>query len=200
MSGSARACGALVAARLAAGYLPIVQTSYVDAHGTRYHQEAFAARLPGGTTAAYVHVTGGAGPHRGRRGQPSLCSGRHGAHRARDRSTVSEYERARAAVVRYWQGRLAQGASITVPEPRVVHAERASLIQNLMLTWRYSIGNPYEEFSFPESLDGAQVLAEYGFGDVARAIVRTSLDTPSGPLSRPGRWARSCSPRRPRTA
>ena len=47
------------AARLAAGYLPIVQTSYVDAHGTRYHQEAFAARLPGGTTAAYVRVTGG---------------------------------------------------------------------------------------------------------------------------------------------
>ena len=88
---------------------------------------------------------------------------------------VSEYERARAAVVRYWQGRLALGASITVPEPRVVNAERASLIQNLMLTWRYSIGNPYEEFSFPESLDGAQVLAEYGFGDVAQAIVRTSL-------------------------
>ena len=44
-----------------------------------------------------------------------------------------------------------------------MNAERALLIQNLMLTWRYSIGNPYEEFSFPESLDGAQVLAEYGF-------------------------------------
>ena len=44
-----------------------------------------------------------------------------------------------------------------------MNAQRALLIQNLMLTWRYSIGNPYEEFSFPESLDEVQVLAEYGF-------------------------------------
>ena len=78
-----------------------------------------------------------------------------------------------------------------------MNAERASLIQNLMLTWRYSIGNPYEEFSFPESLDGAQVLAEYGFGDVAQAIVRTSLTRRPSP-TRAGRWARSCSPQRRR--
>jgi hypothetical protein len=161
-------------ARLAAGYLPIVQTSYVDAHGTRYRQEAFAARLPGGTTAAYVHITGGPASIGGVAAAKPVLWAPQRSPRPRP-IAVSEYERARAAVVGYWQGRLAQGASITVPEPRVVHAERASLIQNLMLTWRYSIGNPYEEFSFPESLDGAQVLAEYGFGDVARAIVRTSL-------------------------
>ena len=162
------------AARLAAGYLPIVETSYVDAHGTRYHQEAFAARLPGGTTAAYVHVTGGSARIGGvAANRPVLWAPRRSPRP--QQIDVAEYERARAAVVRYWQARLAEGASITVPEPRVMNAERASLIQNLMLTWRYSIGNPYEEFSFPESLDGAQVLAEYGFGDVAQAIVRTSL-------------------------
>jgi hypothetical protein len=162
------------AARLAAGYLPIVQTSYVDAHGTRYHQEAFAARLPGGTTAAYVHVTGGNARIGGvTASRPVLWVPRRSPRP--QRIDVAEYDRARAAVVQYWQGRLAEGAAITVPEPRVLNAERALLIQNLMLTWRYSIGNPYEEFSFPESLDGAQVLAEYGFGDVARAIVRTSL-------------------------
>ena len=52
-------------------------------------------------------------------------------------------------------------------------AARALLVQNLLLTWRYSIGNPYEEFSFPEGVDVAQVLGEQGFEDVARAILRT---------------------------
>src|SRR3954447_11395383 len=162
------------AARLADGYLPILQTSYTDARGRRYRQEAFAARLRDGTTAAYVRVTGGPGSIGGvPADRPVLWAPRH------SRRPVplddADYARARADVVRYWQARLAEGASIAVPEARVMNAERASLIQNLMLTWRYSIGNPYEEFSFPESLDGAQVLAEYGFGDVARAIVRTSL-------------------------
>ena len=39
-------------------------------------------------------------------------------------------------------------------------AARALLVQNLMLTWRYSVGNPYEQFSFPEGVDVAQVLGE----------------------------------------
>ena len=54
-------------------------------------------------------------------------------------------------------------------------AERGSLVQNLELSWRYSIGNPYEEFSFPESIDGAQVMTELGFGPVGRSILRVSL-------------------------
>ena len=161
-------------ARLAAGYLPILQTSYVDARGRHFRQEAFASRLPDGTTAAYVRVTGG----------PARIGDAVGGRPVRWAPARSpravpiddaDYARARAAVVRYWAGRLAEGASIDVPEPRVMDAQRASLIQNLMLTWRYSIGNPYEEFSFPESLDQAQVMAEYGFADVAQAIVRTSL-------------------------
>jgi len=62
-----------------------------------------------------------------------------------------------------------------VPEKRVADAQRNLLIQNLTLTWRYSIGNPYEQFSFPESVDVAQVMAEYGFGGVSRSILGTSL-------------------------
>ena len=80
---------------------------------------------------------------------------------------------------RYWRGRLAEGASLEVPEARVMDAERALLVQNLELSWRYSIGNPYEEFSFPESLDGAQVMAELGFGAVSRAILRVVVHAPS---------------------
>ena len=57
------------------------------------------------------------------------------------------------------------------------------------------IGNAYEEFSFPEGVDVAQVMGEQGFEDVARAILRTSLTRP-GTATRTGRWARSCSARR----
>ena len=54
-------------------------------------------------------------------------------------------------------------------------AQRALLVQNLGLTWRYSFGNPYQQFSFPEGVDVAQVMAARGFADVTRAILRTSL-------------------------
>src|SRR3954452_11372432 len=130
------------AARLAGGYLPIVQTSYVDARGRRYRQEAFAARLRDGTTAAYLRVDGGAARFVPRAGAVAGDRPAVWAPRRSQRPVpidADEYERARAAVVAYWQGRLAEGAAIVVPETRVMHAERASLIQNLMLTWRYSI-------------------------------------------------------------
>ena len=96
-----------------------------------------------------------------------------GRGRARPRLTDAEtYDAARTTLVEYWERRLAEGASFVVPEPVVMAAERALLVQNLSLTWRYSIGNPYEEFSFPESLDEAQVMSEWGFGPVARSILR----------------------------
>ena len=36
----------LVPPHLDAGYLPILETSYVDADGVRYSQESFATRIP----------------------------------------------------------------------------------------------------------------------------------------------------------
>ena len=85
------------------------------------------------------------------------------------------YEQARRSVTAYWDGRLAGGARFVVPEPRVLDAERNLLIQNLLMTWRYSLGNAYETFEFPESLENATVLGEYGFGDADRAIVEESF-------------------------
>ena len=85
------------------------------------------------------------------------------------------YEQARRSVTAYWDGRLAGGATFAVPEPLVVDAERNLLIQNLLMTWRYSLGNAYEAFEFPESLENATVLGEYGFGDAERAIVEESF-------------------------
>jgi len=170
-------------ATLAGGWLPILETGYADATGTRYRQESFAARV-GGTLTSFVRLTVGARRAvRVRLGSLSyriaggstrslFVAWSGGRPRAIDAAT---YDAARAGVVAYWRGRLAQGASISVPEPRVENALRALLVQDLVLTWRYSIGNPYEEFSFPESVDVAQVLTELGFGDVARSILRTSL-------------------------
>ena len=87
----------------------------------------------------------------------------------------SAYDTARRSVVAYWDRRLAAGATFVVPERRVLDAERNLLIQNLSLTWRYSVGNAYESFEFPESLENAGLLSEYGFAGPARAIVAQSL-------------------------
>ena len=94
---------------------------------------------------------------------------------------AARYDRARRAVSAYWNGRLQEGTQIAVPEQRVSNAYRNLVIQNLLLTWRYSIGNPYEQFSFPEGVDVAEVMGELGYPGVARSIMRTSLtrkDTP----------------------
>jgi hypothetical protein len=197
----------LAPARLAEGWLPILDTHYAG-----YSQESFAALVPEtGSLVSFVRVTG-PGPIR-------LTPTVHGLHRSGDRlvrgsrtylvfgagarwdggSLVfaghtayaawvvqpgrvepfrldsARYAAARASVASFWQARLAQGAAFDVPERRVMDAERGLLVQNLELSWRYSIGNPYEEFSFPESIDGAQVMTELGFGQVGRSILRVSL-------------------------
>ncbi len=54
-------------------------------------------------------------------------------------------------------------------------AQKSLLEQDLALTWRYSVGNPYEEFSSAESLDVAEVMGSYGFTNVMRQILRTSF-------------------------
>ena len=197
----------LTPARLAGGWLPILETRYRGRS-----QESFAARVPEvGTLVSFVRVTGrgeiGFTPSVAglrRRGNRLVRAGRtyatfsagarwngrslvyaaapayvawldHPAAGAAFVLDAARYAEARSAVAGFWRRQLAEGAQLVVPEPRVMNAERALLVQNLALSWRYSIGNPYEEFSFPESLDGAQVLAELGFVDVARTIVRASL-------------------------
>jgi len=179
---------------LADGYLPILQTRYVDAAGARYAQESFAARVPAtGSLVSFVRVAIDARrAHRPVRLRiaPSIFSARRGAARtvyvawrggAARPVTPEAYAAARRSVVSYWRSRLAEGMAVSVPERRVEDAERALLIQDLALTWRYSIGNPYEEFSFPESVDVAQVLAEHGFPDVARSMLVTSLTRKATP-------------------
>jgi pimeloyl-ACP methyl ester carboxylesterase len=183
----------LAPAHLAGGYLPILETAYVDAAGTRYRQESFAARAAGGLASfVRIEVEARRAPARVRL-QPS--AGRTLVYRIQRGATrtlyvgwlndpsrartfrvdQARYEGARDSVAAYWNLRLAAGTQIVVPERRVNDALRNLLIQNLTLTWRYSIGNPYEQFSFPEGSDVAQVLAEFGHAGVSRSILRTSL-------------------------
>ncbi len=179
---------------LAEGYLPVLETRYVDATGVRYRQESFAGRIAGDALTSFVKLTVDATSASTAARVRFLVS--RGASVAYDvprgssrdvyvawrvtpgivRTTAAEsYDAARTATISYWERRLAEGAALDVPDERVADAARALLIQNVTLAWRYSIGNPYEEFSFPESLDVAQVDAEYGFDAVARAVLRVSL-------------------------
>lgn len=80
----------------------------------------------------------------------------------------------------YWKTRLSQGATFNVPEPIVMNAERNLLIQNLLMTWRYSIGNAYEAFYQPESSDTVGTLGAYGFTDVYGASLDTLLPLSKG--------------------
>ncbi len=92
-----------------------------------------------------------------------------------DRAT---YEKARTSVESFWDARLAAGAQLVVPEQRVYDAERNLLIQNLELSWRYSLGNPYERFSW-ELPDVAEVMGAYGYEGVERSILQASLHAPT---------------------
>ena len=214
----------LAPARLADGYLPILQTGYVDAEGTRYRQESFAARIPETRAlVSFIALTAdarsSAGPVKIRvrlssrdftvRGNRLLRGGRthmfFGSGGRSDGSSVAwtvpvggtrtvyaawlvspapseplvldeaRYSRARASVASFWNQRLGEGATLEVPEREVMNAMRNLLVQNLTMTWRYSVGNDYEQFSFPESIDTAEVLGEYGFGSVDRAILLAGL-------------------------
>ncbi len=85
------------------------------------------------------------------------------------------YETARAVVSSFWQARVDEGAEFDVPDERVGDAERALLVQELLLAWRYSAGNPYEELSFAEAADVARVMAAFGHADVAQTILRFAM-------------------------
>jgi hypothetical protein len=189
--------------RLADGWLPILRTRYADAAGIRYRQESFAGRVPGiASLVSFVHLTADARASRvgaivrlaasGQRRRLVSAASRYripaGAlvdvyavwlHRPvkapRLDADEATYEAARAAVVRFWREQLGRGITFDVPDRNVMAAQRAVLVQQLALTWRYSIGNTYEELSFAEAQDVAQVLAAYGHADVAKAILRFSL-------------------------
>ncbi len=215
-------------ARLAAGYLPIVQTSYTDASGVRYRQESFVGRSYGvfgaRSVISFVKLQVDA---RGARAGATirLVPWKRLAHTAPDRlalrgatrlivgegaefvegvvrfriargetgtvyaewlnkpsdaryvhANAATYDLARNVVANFWNERLATGARFDVPEPAVQNAQLGILGQQVAYGWRYSVGNPYEELSFAEALDAAEVTAAYGHPSVAKSIIEFSLN------------------------
>lgn len=89
--------------------------------------------------------------------------------------TPGRYIAARQDVARYWEQQLAQGAQVSVPDPHLMNAMKNLLIQNLVMGWRYSIGNFYEQFYVPEMSNTISELGEYGFLADYRANLQTLL-------------------------
>ena len=196
--------GRLVPATLADGWLPIVQTSYVDATGVKYAQESFAGRI-GGARSIVSFVKLDVDATESTQGAqvvfktsfpdrlildaqqpiavtPGTTSTIYAAWVHQPpllhpiHANAYTYSRARAAVTAYWKQRLATGMQIDVPDQHVLDAERAILIQNLVQGWRYSIGNLYEELSFAEALDTSEAMGEYGYPADTQSILKVALD------------------------
>jgi hypothetical protein len=91
------------------------------------------------------------------------------------KADAATYDAARRATVKHWTSLLAEGAQFQVPEPAVQDAELGVLGQALSYGWRYSVGNPYEELSFAEALDSAEVTAAYGYPSIAKQILEVAL-------------------------
>ncbi len=89
------------------------------------------------------------------------------------------YAKARASVIRYWDGRLAHGARFEVPEPEVMEAQRALIIQNLNMGKWYSVGNFYQT-TYTEQYNALKTLGEYGFPDRERKLNEQLMDFTQG--------------------
>lgn len=210
-------------ARLADGYLPILQTAYTDANGVRYEQESFVGRTYGtpsvvsfvrldidarasseGATVRLIpwRALAQSGPDRLARSGKTRLIVSDGADLANgvryfvspgEQQTIylewlnspsdahyvhadaATYDAARATAAQFWQSRLDAGGTFNVPEPEVQNAQLGVLTQLMAFGWRYSVGNAYEELSYAESLDAAEVAAEYGYASVAKSIIQLSL-------------------------
>ncbi len=89
-------------------------------------------------------------------------------------------QRARAESTAYWENRLAEGNLFHVPENLVMDAQRNLLIQDLLMTWRYSLGNAYQAFYQPESNSTVAILGRYGFTDIYRQSLKDLLPMSKG--------------------
>jgi len=190
-------------ATLDSGYLPIMETSYTDADGVQYKEESFAGRI-GGAKSIVSFVKLDVDALQAKSGATVRLATDDPTRLVDDQDVVKvpvgttrtiyaawvhdvpllqpiranayTYDRARTAVVDYWNARLAQGMQLQVPDDTVMNAEKAILVQQLTQGWRYSVGNDYEELSYAEAMDTAQVMAEYGYRVGAQGILRFGLE------------------------
>ena len=90
-------------------------------------------------------------------------------------ASVTDVTAAHERVRHFWEGLLAKGAQIDVPEKRVNDVWRALLLQNFLLAdgprFTYGSGLRYNDSTYPqENGFAAHVFAMYGFKDYADAL------------------------------
>ncbi|MEY2429159.1 MAG: hypothetical protein QOJ40_2044 [Verrucomicrobiota bacterium] len=103
-------------------------------------------------------------------------------------ASVSDFNNAHETQKTFWEGLLAKGARVEVPEPRINNVYRALLAQNFILAdgprFTYGSGLRYNDSTFPqENGFGTHVFAMYGFKDYADQMQRYFLAmcvTPKG--------------------
>ncbi|WP_127587402.1 hypothetical protein [Paenibacillus koleovorans] len=90
------------------------------------------------------------------------------------------HAQARTENITYWERRLGEGRLVEVPESRIMDAQRNLLIQNLLMTWRYSIGNAYQAFYQPESSSTMGIMGRFGYAQVYRHGLQDLLTMSKG--------------------
>ncbi|HJZ99852.1 MAG TPA: hypothetical protein VKE70_25260 [Candidatus Solibacter sp.] len=90
-------------------------------------------------------------------------------------ATIADFDAAHKRVRDFWEGLLAKGARIDVPEERVNNVWRALLLQNFVLAdgprFTYSSGIRYNDSTYPqENGNAAHVFAMYGHKDYADVL------------------------------
>ncbi|CAH1221396.1 hypothetical protein PAECIP111891_05171 [Paenibacillus allorhizoplanae] len=92
----------------------------------------------------------------------------------------SGQDQARVDSTTYWENRLSEGNLFQVPESTIMDAQRNLLIQDLLMNWRYSLGNAYEAFYQPESSTTMGTLGRYGFTNVYKQALQDLLPKSKG--------------------
>jgi hypothetical protein len=99
-------------ASLAGGYLPILRTSYVDAHGVRYRQESFVTRIPQtGSLVSFARVTAARG------GRVRLTASVKGLRRVGNQLRLG-----RQAVLVFGPGATVRGSTVSYRGARTAYA------------------------------------------------------------------------------
>jgi hypothetical protein len=93
-------------------------------------------------------------------------------------ASASDFDDAHKTQKTFWEGLLAKGARIEVPEPRINNVYRALLAQNFVLAdgprFTYGSGLRYNDSTYPQENGFAtHVFAMYGYKDYANQMQRS---------------------------
>jgi hypothetical protein len=94
--------------------------------------------------------------------------------------TAAVYDGERRACLERWEGLLAKGTRLAIPEPVVQNAWRALIVGNFLIAvgdrMHYSAGNAYDHLYEAECGDATRAMMLYGFADESGRMVKPLLE------------------------